>query len=75
MLPKINASPISQAFSSDAEEKLEYIDHILRVEQSKEVYSSVGERDFWELGKLGTKERALSDIHSVIKECRSTRGR
>ena len=42
------------------EEKLEYIDHMLRVEQTKETYSSLGGRAFWEPRRLKTKERAES---------------
>ena len=46
-----------------AEERLGYIDHMLRVEHTKEVYDSAGERTFWEIGRLWMEERAESERH------------
>ena len=51
----------STAEKGEVEDKLEYIDHMLRVEQAKEIYSSLGGRAFWEPRRLRTKERAESD--------------
>ena len=48
------------AEKGDVEDKLEYIDHMLRVEEAKETYSSLSGRAFWEARRLKTKERAES---------------
>jgi len=53
--------PASPVYTDKAKVRLDYIDNALGAEQCYEIYSSTGERDFWEMSRLAMKERVYSE--------------